>query len=368
MARKISIKIALVIFFLDGYVLMLCACLVPIDLPAFMDDPRVVGIIESGKAKVIIDKEDGDFAGLIEGDSKISGLDTDKYYLVEKVKDTNGGAVGGYPKYVSDLNGPGRLEDYLGGITRISGGSINGLTNFYTYIVKTAKSFTDGAITYREGGSDKPVTVTDGKVTITSAGTGNITLDLTNTLIPGTDYEIIPVAAYGNEATRWNSLYGEHQSLYNDNWDFLPLEGEGTIVDYVIIELDSSYVPVVPVNFMFLTVEVEEKPTVTFTLTFSDTDHASITGGPASISIASVTGAGSVTFTLAPHPTGSWTSYSWKIAGTEYSTSNTLVFSNANIGGVLSELVLNNTIEITVTAVDNLTVPYSDTVEINIVP
>jgi hypothetical protein len=258
MTGKISVKKYLLFSLLYGIVLALCACMVPIDLPAFFEDPRVVNIVDSKQAKVIIDYDSDDFDNLIAGENKISGLDPDTYYLVEKEEKKEGGAAADYPKYVSDLNSPGRLEDYLGGITRISGGSINGLTNNNTYTVRTAKPF-NGTVEYTQadGFHNESVNVTNGEVTIISIGSDTISLDLNLS----DNYEIMAVSVDG-EISKWKANYGEYQSMFGISDEFT-IETVGTTIDYVMIKVnvDSSViphvsVPAIPIDFKVLKVEV----------------------------------------------------------------------------------------------------------------
>jgi hypothetical protein len=365
MAGKISVKTAIFFSFLYGVGLILCACMVPVNVSLFLEDERVQQIIESSRARVKIHEDSDDFDTLVAENGAISGLDSGKYYLVEKEENTEGNPVSGYPKYVSDLPGPGRLSDHLGGITTVSEGKINRLTNFHTYTVRTAQPFPDDTeFEYTDDSGTQSITVTDGAIVI-PAPDGIAALDLTKELIPGTTYEIMAVAVGSSEIKNWIDLWGENQSIWTDPWDILPLEGEGTIVDYVIIELDSSGDPVIPVNFKVLRVKIEERG-VNFTVTFDNPEQAVISGGSPVISWSAIEGGGNVTITLgAPAGGGSWVSYEWQVAGIDLTgyNDNDLVINDT----FLDVLFKGEYLDIDVVADDGDKL-WSDTIRIDIIP
>jgi hypothetical protein len=363
MAGSLSLKTAFIIFLLYGIDLIMCACMNPVDVPAYLEEDSNQEIIESTKVKVKIDEGSDDFTALTGENGRISGLKPGKYYLIEKEKDTDGDFADDYPKYVSDLPGPGRLVDSLGGITTISGGMINRLTNLHTYTVRTAKPFPDSTVfDYTDKGGTKPVTVTNGAIAIYPQG--NLTLDLTSKLTSGTPFEIIAVAVGSSKVENWIDFSGdERQSIFDSNWDSLPLEDIGTIVDYVIIELDSSGDPVIPVNFQVLRVEV--KPCeISFIVTFDDQEHANISGGSLAISRSTIEAGGIVTFTLdAPAGGGSWKSYYWEIAGMDLSGYDDV---DLVINSTFCEVLFTGKVlEVTVVADDGIKL-WSDTIKIYI--
>lgn len=104
---------------------------------------------------------------------------------------------------------------------------------------------------------------------------------------------------------------------------------------------------------------------ITLTVTFTDTDKASISGGSTTFSIADVNaGTTTLTFTLANPPAGSWTSWYWEIGENQYAANANLVLSSANTGGVLADITVG-TFEITVVA--NIAgVPWTDTVTVTV--
>jgi len=230
-------------------VMVLGACMKPIDVESFLDDPIVQEVIESTKGSVIIDPETlVEYPHLRAGSRRIYGLKSDKYYMIESVKDDYGVLLGGYPKYVNDFEGlgPGNVMGDLGVITKIRGGSINGLSNDYTYKVREATIFPDSSsFTYSVGDVPKNnAEYSNGTMTIPGA-TGNITLNLVSQLPLGTVYEVMAVAVPAVWPT-WGAT-----SKTSNDCSALPLEGPGTTVDYVIVNETVS-----PVEFRVLTVKI----------------------------------------------------------------------------------------------------------------
>jgi hypothetical protein len=271
------------------------ACIQPVDVTSFMDNPKVIEQVENNKESVKLDPL-GDNAGLKTANKKITGLDPNKYYMVETETDDNGTLVTptNYPKYVTEnpLLTKGQLINDLGFITRVSGGSIIGLTNFYTYKVRVAEPFLTGSITYSEnGGAGMPVSVNSGVVNIPAPSTGTtLTLDLSS-LTAGASYEVMAVAVSpATTTTNWNTFSGgSYKSKTGTNWSALPLEGEGTTVDYVFVNNTAN-----PKEFKVLRVviapQTSQSITLTLTFTFADQTNVSLDSGSATIAIGSLDG------------------------------------------------------------------------------
>jgi hypothetical protein len=352
--------------------MVLGACIKPVDVETFLNNEKVKDIIESTKVAVIVDNQTED--NLIGRDRRIEGLNPDKYYMVEKETDADGILVPGtYPKYVTEHpifpTTPGQLIDDLGFITRINGGKIIGLTNNNTYTVRAATAFLDDTpFTYTDsgGGSNQPITVTNGAITI-SAPTGNLTLDLTSQLTLGINYEIMAVAA-PSATPKWDdfSTGNGDTSVERDNWSSLPLEGAGTTVDYVIVKTST------PLEFKVLRVVIgpsSAPSNVSFTITFPINDQASVTG-PTTITRKAIYGGSTLVLTFADPVTSSWSNIQWSINGTPITGTpvsgtggKTLTINNS--ATFLEFLVDNFTVNVTAdTGSGN--VPYSKSVTITV--
>jgi hypothetical protein len=239
MAGKISLKRAAVVIFSFLIVLIMGACMEPVDFEAFMDDEKVKELIETTRKAVKVDDQTGD--DLTGRNGKIEGLKTDRYYMVEKEVDEAGANVpeyrdqGTYPMYVTDHNGfgPGGLYGDLGFITRISDGSINGLINFHTYTVRAAEPLS-GSCAYTDDSSNavsKPIT--SGVINIGGID-GSGTLNLSTVLTGGT-YEVIAVLPVNNPQTSPGSWSWTSKTA---NLTSFALEGPNTQVDYVFVNED----------------------------------------------------------------------------------------------------------------------------------
>jgi hypothetical protein len=252
MAEKVSLKIFIVISFLCG---ILSACMPPVDIQTFMEDDEVKEVIKATQVTVIVGEgSDKDLKG---GKGVISGL-VNKYYMVEKEFDEDGTTEITsplptdipYPWYVTEREDKdyklGEITSDLGVISKITKGKIINLKNKHTYIVRSAVKFPNTvSFTYNDSGpgatANQKVDVDDnGVISIpTLTGTGNITLNITDGLIAGNNYEIMAVAASTTTTStpKWNTFSAPDTSKegLSTFWDAIPIEGPGTTVDYVIV-------------------------------------------------------------------------------------------------------------------------------------
>jgi len=248
MAEKFSLKIVIFISFLCG---LFSACRTPIDIELFMDDPKVQVIVKATKETVDIDPYSDE--KLIRGYNKISGLDPNKYYMVEKETHANGTPIPGYPKFVTELKGfiPGELFPNLEVITKIKGGTIVNLTNNNIYTVKSAKpvdnpvdnnesiKYTDSA---PNGFTNMTAQVKNGVITIPKPQK-KVTLDLSSVF--SGKYEVMAVA---NPSILNNWSNGKQEF---ETWNAFPLEDKESTVDYVFFKK-------APLDFKVLTVEIKD--------------------------------------------------------------------------------------------------------------
>jgi len=368
MADKISVKTLLAIFLFCGIVLILCVCMHPIDIQVFLEDPQVQEIIETTRIAVKVDDMTGDNLKGVRG--KIEGLKNNKYYMVEKEIDADDVPVTPteYPKYVTDYNnlginlGPGGLIDDLGLITRISGGSINGLTNLHTYTVRAAIPLapSGGSLPYTDGGGASPKQVTNGVITISGMkGTGR--LDLSTIITTG--YEAIAVSVDDPTSSPWN------WTCKTTNWNSFELEGPGTTTDYVFVKTSA------PLEFKVLKVIIELPGNVNFTaITFTFTDKSGVSANNnRTISRGTFNGGNKVTLTLAtPTGGGSWDagSIKWSIGG----ITDTVTANHVNSSGQLGITNSDDFLPVFAAASFNVTVyaalggiPYSAAIPITVV-
>lgn len=252
MAEKYSVKTVSTIFLLCTVVLALCAaCIEPVNLNNLIHDPIVEKLIASSKETVQLDKDSD--PGLIVGYRMISGLDPEKYYMIEKETDRNGAVIDPdkHPMYIIDdpLYGKGRQVNYLGMITRIAEGKINGLDNYHTYTVKSAKPFASTDvdlplnIPYTVDGVTTPKTVTNGVLTVNRGINGTGKLDLSAVINNGY-YEVMAVSVDDPENSPWNRNSKSTDPDNNSyvpalNWASFGLESSGTF-DYVFVKIGAA--------------------------------------------------------------------------------------------------------------------------------
>ncbi|GBU27765.1 hypothetical protein R84B8_01306 [Treponema sp. R8-4-B8] len=296
MAGKNSVKTVSAIFLLCTVVIGLCACMVPVDIEAFFNDPQVQVIVEATKEKVKIHEDSDDFANLIAGNGKISGLTPGKYFRVDEYDKEMVFKRSRFIKANGDLVGT------LGDIGPLTGNQIGKLTNFYTYKIKSAQPFGEGTYEYFTFGNGNSALEADvsNNVGITTAviainETGKYYLDLSNEIDVSKNYEIMMVpstrawgtvsrlSAYykgslasnlpsvGSSYQQYNVSSGKEIGMYQYpdavNTGSINLRGKSIIEcpeagtppsDYVFIEYDKDYNIT---KFIFLRVEVKLIPT-----------------------------------------------------------------------------------------------------------
>jgi len=139
------------IFCVFGAIAMSGCIMEPVSLAAFADDEDVNDTIEKGAG--IVNISNGSDANLSPGNGKITGLNPDKYYMVEEW-DEYGKPYEGIVSFVSSS---GTQDTKLTGIGRVSSGILSGLTNYHHYRVKSAQPL-EGNVSYYYLNSATPQT------------------------------------------------------------------------------------------------------------------------------------------------------------------------------------------------------------------
>lgn len=128
---KSSKKIAFLA--ISCFALMLGACMQPVNLDLFDDDPIVQDVVARNRVGLYDRTGHGNLTSQYRS---IHGLSPYNYYMVEVLED---GAIRGAIRFVS---AGGLLVENLNEIGRASGGVIIGLDNDLTYIVSNARALT----------------------------------------------------------------------------------------------------------------------------------------------------------------------------------------------------------------------------------
>jgi len=306
--------------------IILSVCVQPVDIDEFMKDDRVVEHVEKGKESVIISSDSDSYSTLRAGNGRISGLNPQKYYMIETEKDENNAVITGYPKFVTDYTGlgPGGLYNDLGFITRISEGIIYGLTNFHTYKIREAAPFSNGTnFSYSEDGvsGTKTASVSNGVITISPDSAGNITLKNLNTSY--NSYEIMAVAVTPAVLSSTSPFKSNTKKTINTTTTEFKLEGSGTTIDYVFYKADN------PAVFKILTIKIGQPTSLTITLIFNNEERTTA-GASANINIGAANGANTASLTVTVSGGVTPESYEWRYNGVPLTgnTSPTLSLSN----------------------------------------
>jgi hypothetical protein len=391
------------------YALSMCACIQPVDIDVFLDDKKVDEVIVKDKEKeegsstdrVIIINNTMPIEPIAAGNKRITGLNPDKYYMIELLEE-DGEVVKLF--YAAYIDGKGTCwEDDLGMIGRVKDGIVTGLVNQKIYRVNSASSLSPNGtnLTYFELETDTSLPaavsgtapVTGGKIIIPPAKAEvKQYLNVAPSLDPDKNYEVMrlpvstakkpwedsrtsswltdtitPITTITNAAfTRPSGHSSADRGIYQfrdtvspaylSNASIIELPGAGETDDFVFIEQDSSGNIVYPINFRVLRVTVgepDEPPppngeyTVKLTLNIAD-GALDITGLPATAvnlyfeSAANGGAPNTVNITAAGSPSGS--SIEWfygdESLETGASISLTALLFGGNIGNKKLTLVL----------------------------
>ena len=265
--RKISLKTALCAVFFSLTALVLNVCILePITVNEYVENETVQGIIERGAGKVIIvtnencEKEEyWSDSGLTAGNGRISGLNPDKYYIIEEWVD-EGDEEDPYQENVQFVRSDGTRtsSSRLFNIGKVSGGTITGLTNGRWYIVKSAKPL-PGTVTYYDL-TVAPIPGNTGTQTI--GENGEITTTETS------HYLGLPPAININSTSGYSvvkipvSPVGRTSVPSVNNSNIIELEGKETVTDYIFYK-EEAIGEIKHYKFYVLKVTVEPDAPVT---------------------------------------------------------------------------------------------------------
>jgi hypothetical protein len=233
MSEKVSLRTIYVISLLFfGIVLILGACMDPVDIDVFLNDETVKSVVEKNKEAVKLTADSPKY--LVAGNKKITGLKDDKYYVIESIKDEGSTEKLSSPQYVQKN---GAIGDDLFFINRVSGGIIGGLTNNYTYKITEAEKFTfTGTLTVVNSTSPS-ATVTNGETTIIPASTAAVTVGGFFSQYNGNEVMAVAVPPSSLSAS---STFKDDLLLIDSTGVVITLEGASKTVDYIFAKVTGT--------------------------------------------------------------------------------------------------------------------------------
>ena len=209
-------------------------CAPPVDLSSFTKDKEVADIIEKGAGTVYI--TDDSAPEVIEGNQKITGLDPDKYYMVEEWDERS--KNGDPPNNIQFVSANGQRSATPVNIGLVSNGEVTGLTNRYRYRVRSAAPL-PGNVPYSvltSPGSTHSAPNTNGAIYLPEPEENSV---IVYVFTPPSDppYEIIeiPISPAGSARSAMRP---------SPNGDIITLISQETVIDYVFFseEFLSFYV------------------------------------------------------------------------------------------------------------------------------
>jgi len=354
--RKIALKTAHVVLSV-AFGLVLFACPKPISVEDFLNDPAVIVIIERNKGSVNITDDSDDYDTLTAGNGRISGLATDKYYMVEEytVDEEN---LESKLENVRFVSASGARTPNLVGIGKGSG-AITGLINDRWYRVKYARTLA-GNVKYYDQAADPPPLGTEEMEPITD---GVITLEA-----PVDTYYMDPSPAIGTGITSYDivkipiSPATSASDVSPVSGNIIKLEGGETTTDYVFVERDNLG-DIIPGTFYTVRVDISPAPEeLTVNVTLSITGDNPPVLNPASISYSQDdTGTIAINITNAAD-FGAAANISWFVDGTSIQTGASFTLNKGNV-----DYKIIGVYTITVAASKDGT-PYSAAIEVTVTP
>jgi len=308
----------------------------PVEFTLYLDEKKVILVTDSeGKA----------------GNGKVTDLDPNKYYLVEECDSDGVTTTITDVKFVAKS---GALAANLTGIGRLTGTTIDGLTNEKIYRVRSAKAVS-GQVTLHDFAPPPPPspigatpnkTVTSGVITF-EAPNDNYYLDphpaITDFKTDIWDTVKIPISPSGA-----NSLITQ----IANNLNIFELEGQGTNTDYVFVLKDANGNVNTEIlnNFYVLTVDIENPPPgpvdAALNVTFFLIDNAAVmTVSGNSITQTNFIASG-LSLTLSGAPAGA--TVSWRYDGAV--VGNTLSFNSSDPATFNYIIIGVHTISVEITA------------------
>ena len=321
--NRISLKSILFPFLGIAAALVIGACIQPVDMDKFNNDPDVQDLIRSTRVS-LIDKT-GD--GLRSGDKTITGLNANKFYLVETWGDEPDEPPSIAGRISSGFVGEDGSLGALANIDNVTDRVIRGLNNDDYFVVYSATPLT-GSLTIRQTSGGTPTTVT-------ANNSGILTLDANRQGFI-LDLSVNDAISAGSVSFPTALINGRE----------LVLEAEDTTTEYFFHD-DTN-----PAFFKFLTVIIKPSPPtgdLTITVTGLNFTDRTATLSPTTMSwsnAALVAGTQTINVTIDNATLLGMTNIEWRYDGyllSSISTANLAIdFSPANIDNVYNLLNLGN--------------------------
>ena len=287
-------------------VLIMTACVMPVDISVFLEDEKVQDIIETYRESVtLIDNTANEH--LQAGNGRITGLNPNRYYMVEE-EDAAGNVIG-----FGFVTSAGTRNPNLSSIGRVTGGAIINLNNDHTYTVRDASPLTGTDITGLGTGTahtsltpiTPPVVSAGGVLNIPGiASPNNYYLTLTATTIDNSWENImVPISPGGANAP-----------VNFPDTNIIQLPSANNTADYVFIDPSANINSVF--RFIRVAVGTYTEPTVVINVSFNMTD-GSLVLNPSTFSISQAQILGPAPSDITIAITGSYDSTLWRYNNVE---------------------------------------------------
>lgn len=248
--RRVSPKAVLRAVFCAGLVVYWGGCVNPVNLSTFVSDKDVIDIIDKGSGSVNITLDSD--PGLTVGNRRITGLQPQKYYMVEEWHEDRS-FLG-----VQFVSASGERSDKLANIGTVSEREweITGLTNNNHYRVRAAGPLLNYDVPYNfltPPGIEHFAENTGGAITLPSPDDGSYVI---YTLTPPADppYDDIAEVSITSAAPAGVASAARRQT----NGEIIALIGQETVTDYVFFRTISQ--ETFTFNFYFLRVTAKPGP------------------------------------------------------------------------------------------------------------
>ena len=249
--RKFSLKPFLYSVFFLLTAAALSTCLYePISYKDFTGDERVTAIVEGVSGRdtemVVICSDSDEYDDLTPGDARISGLNTDKYYIIEEWAKENGARdTFDTQENVQFVKPDGTRSSNLTSIGKVSDGIVRGLTNNLGYMLSYAKPLTGDVTWYDQTAVPSPAatgrskTIDENGVLNLDAPERGLYLNLSPATYsansaPYTIDSIVKIPVSTADSTDSTADRQRPTSVTPSPGSIIKLEGKNTVTEYVI--------------------------------------------------------------------------------------------------------------------------------------
>lgn len=236
-----------------------CACLEPILVKEFLENPEIQDMI-----KVKLQYFPSDIKA---GNQKITGLNLEKYYLVETLNETGSSND---PRNFKFVKTDGTLGGLLSDVNKVTGGEVKGLNNKLFYSIWEAAPLKGEFLVYNLDGDEVPDGTPSEEYVIEDE---DIVLNLPAPILENYYLDLSQFFTSEPQVVKRGINSATVEFLTNADSDYIiKLEGEGTTTEYIFYDAANPPVEKDSKSFKVLKVAIGSKGELILSILFDIKD------------------------------------------------------------------------------------------------